>query len=62
MRSALLLIAIELFFMLCILLFLPSELAGPCFIGFAIGESLGASALRIAAASSPRSPTSAPTS
>ena len=45
--------------MICILLFLPRELAGACFIGFAIGESLGASALRIAAASSPRSPTSA---
>ena len=33
--------------MICILLFIPRELAGPCFIGFAIGESLGASALRI---------------
>jgi K(+)-stimulated pyrophosphate-energized sodium pump len=42
-----LLLATELFFMICILAFLPSELAGPCFIGFAIGESLGASALRI---------------
>src|SRR5204863_2315243 len=37
----------KLFFMICILVFLPRELAGPCFIGFAIGESLGASALRI---------------
>ncbi|HUJ28248.1 MAG TPA: sodium-translocating pyrophosphatase [Myxococcales bacterium] len=42
------LISIELFMMLCILLFVPVDYAGPCFIGFAIGESLGASALRIA--------------
>ena len=42
------LISIELFLMLVILLFMPGNLAGPCFIGFAIGESLGASALRIA--------------
>ena len=34
--------------MLAILLFVPGDLAGACFIGFAIGESLGASALRIA--------------
>src|SRR5437588_4617791 len=34
--------------MLCILLFIPSEYARPCFIGFAIGESLGAAALRVA--------------
>jgi K(+)-stimulated pyrophosphate-energized sodium pump len=47
MSVGLLLVAIELFFMICILKFIPSELAGPCFIGFAIGESLGASALRI---------------
>ena len=47
MSVGLLLVAIELFFMIAILLFLPKELAGPCFIGFAIGESLGASALRI---------------
>jgi K(+)-stimulated pyrophosphate-energized sodium pump len=47
MSVGLLLVAIELFFMICILAFLPSALAGPCFIGFAIGESLGASALRI---------------
>jgi K(+)-stimulated pyrophosphate-energized sodium pump len=33
--------------MICILVFLPRELVGPCFIGFAIGESLGASVLRI---------------
>ncbi len=43
-----LLISIELIIMLFILLFIPRDLAGPCFIGFAIGESLGASALRIA--------------
>ncbi|MBF0499935.1 MAG: sodium-translocating pyrophosphatase [Candidatus Riflebacteria bacterium] len=43
-----LLISVELFMMLAILLFVPGDLAGSCFIGFAIGESLGASALRIA--------------
>ena len=42
------LISTELLIMLCILLFVPGEYAGPCFIGFAIGESLGAAALRIA--------------
>jgi K(+)-stimulated pyrophosphate-energized sodium pump len=42
------LISTELILMLGILLFIPAHLAGPCFIGFAIGESLGASALRIA--------------
>ncbi|HSB18421.1 MAG TPA: sodium-translocating pyrophosphatase [Anaeromyxobacteraceae bacterium] len=42
------LISTELIIMLAILLFIPGSLAGPCFIGFAIGESLGASALRIA--------------
>ncbi|MGE0480791.1 MAG: sodium-translocating pyrophosphatase [Phycisphaerae bacterium] len=42
------LISVELLIMLIILLFVPSDLAGPCFIGFAIGESLGAAALRIA--------------
>jgi K(+)-stimulated pyrophosphate-energized sodium pump len=42
------LISIELFIMLVILLFIPVDLAGPCFIGFAIGESLGAMVLRIA--------------
>ncbi len=42
------LISVELFMMLSILLFIPREYAGPCFIGFAIGESLGAAALRIA--------------
>jgi K(+)-stimulated pyrophosphate-energized sodium pump len=48
MSIGMLLISVELFMMLCILLFIPRTLAGPCFIGFAIGESLGASALRIA--------------
>ena len=47
MSIGLLLVAVELFFMICILMFLPTELVGPCFIGFAIGESLGASVLRI---------------
>ncbi|WP_437611623.1 sodium-translocating pyrophosphatase [Sorangium sp. So ce834] len=42
------LISTELMLMLVILLFIPADYAGPCFIGFAIGESLGASALRIA--------------
>jgi len=42
------LISVELLIMLLILLFIPGEYAGPCFIGFAIGESLGAAALRIA--------------
>ncbi|HVU63166.1 MAG TPA: sodium-translocating pyrophosphatase [Phycisphaerales bacterium] len=42
------LISVELLMMLIILIFLPSDIAGPCFIGFAIGESLGAAALRIA--------------
>ncbi len=48
MSIGMLLIATELVMMLAILLFMPKEYAGPCFIGFAIGESLGASALRIA--------------
>jgi K(+)-stimulated pyrophosphate-energized sodium pump len=43
-----LLISVELVLMLAILLFVPPDYAGPCFIGFAIGESLGAAALRIA--------------
>ncbi len=47
MSIGLLLISTELFFMICILKFLPRELAGPCFLGFAIGESLGAACLRI---------------
>lgn len=48
MSIGMVLISVELLLMLGILLFMPSELAGSCFIGFAIGESLGASALRIA--------------
>ncbi|MDB4998793.1 MAG: Pyrophosphate-energized proton pump, partial [Myxococcaceae bacterium] len=48
MSIGMMLISIELLIMLCILLYVPGEYAGPCFIGFAIGESLGASALRIA--------------
>ncbi|MBK9796238.1 MAG: sodium-translocating pyrophosphatase [Holophagaceae bacterium] len=48
MSIGMLLISVELFLMLAILLFIPGEAAGPCFIGFAIGESLGAAALRIA--------------
>ena len=47
MSVGLLLVSVELFFMIIILAFIPTDLAGPCFIGFAIGESLGASALRI---------------
>jgi K(+)-stimulated pyrophosphate-energized sodium pump len=47
MSIGLLLICVELACMIGILAFVPTELAGPCFIGFAIGESLGASALRI---------------
>ena len=47
MSVGMLLITVELFFMICILVFLPGDLRGACFIGFAIGESLGASALRI---------------
>ena len=47
MSVGLLLVSIELLCMIAILAFLPAPLAGPCFIGFAIGESLGASALRI---------------
>ncbi|MBM3892251.1 MAG: sodium-translocating pyrophosphatase, partial [Verrucomicrobia bacterium] len=47
MSVGLLLVTVELFFMILILIALPVELKGPCFIGFAIGESLGASALRI---------------
>jgi len=48
MSIGMVLISVELFMMLFIMLFLPGEIAGSCFIGFAIGESLGASALRIA--------------
>src|SRR5438128_8235722 len=48
MSIGMMLISVELLIMLCILLFIPGEYAGNCFIGFAIGESLGAAALRIA--------------
>jgi len=48
MSIGMLLISIELVLMLIILLFIPRDYAGPCFIGFAIGESLGAAALRVA--------------
>ena len=48
MSVGMLLVSVELFMMLCILLFIPGDYSGPCFIGFAIGESLGAAALRIA--------------
>ena len=48
MSIGMVLISIELFLMLVILLFVPRNLAGQCFIGFAIGESLGAAALRVA--------------
>jgi K(+)-stimulated pyrophosphate-energized sodium pump len=47
MSIGLLLVCVELVCMICILAFVPPLLAGPCFIGFAIGESLGASVLRI---------------
>ncbi len=48
MSVGMMLISVELLIMLIILLFVPAAYAGPCFIGFAIGESLGAAALRIA--------------
>jgi K(+)-stimulated pyrophosphate-energized sodium pump len=48
MSIGMLLISVELVMMLVILLFVPRDYAGPCFIGFAIGESLGAAALRVA--------------
>src|SRR5438552_2409019 len=48
MSIGMMLISVELLMMLVILLFIPRDYAGPCFIGFAIGESLGAAALRIA--------------
>jgi K(+)-stimulated pyrophosphate-energized sodium pump len=48
MSIGMLLISVELVMMLAILLFVPGDYAGPCFIGFAIGESLAAAALRIA--------------
>jgi K(+)-stimulated pyrophosphate-energized sodium pump len=48
MSVGMMLISVELLMMLIILLYIPGDYAGPCFIGFAIGESLGAAALRIA--------------
>ncbi len=48
MSIGMMLISVELLMMLIILLFIPGAYAGPCFIGFAIGESLGAAVLRIA--------------
>src|SRR5271157_2481070 len=48
MSIGMLLVSVERLIMLCILLFIPGDLAGACFIGFAIGESLGAAALRVA--------------
>ena len=48
MSIGMLLVSIELIIMLFILLFIPHDYSGPCFIGFAIGESLGAAALRVA--------------
>jgi K(+)-stimulated pyrophosphate-energized sodium pump len=48
MSVGMMLISVELVLMLFILLYIPGEYSGPCFIGFAIGESLGAAALRIA--------------
>jgi K(+)-stimulated pyrophosphate-energized sodium pump len=48
MSVGMLLVSVELVLMLFILLFIPSDYSGPCFIGFAIGESLGAAALRVA--------------
>lgn len=48
MSIGVLLVSVELIMMLIILLFVPGNIAGACFIGFAIGESLGASALRVA--------------
>ena len=48
MSIGMMLISVELVLMLFILLFVPGDYAGPCFIGFAIGESLGAAALRVA--------------
>ena len=48
MSIGMVLISVELLIMLCILLFIPKDYAGSCFIGFAVGESLGAAALRVA--------------
>src|SRR5262249_59830202 len=56
MSIGMLLVSVELLIMLFILLFIPGDLAGPCFIGFAIGESLGAAALRVAGGVFPKNP------
>src|SRR5207245_9346778 len=48
MSIGMMLISVELLMMLIILLFIPGDYAGPCFVGFAIGEAVGAPALRIA--------------
>jgi K(+)-stimulated pyrophosphate-energized sodium pump len=61
MSIGMLLISVELLIMLCILLFVPANYAGPCFIGFAIGESWAPRRCVLPAASSRRSPTLAPT-
>ncbi len=60
MSIGMLLISVELLIMLFILLFIPRDYAGPCFIGFAIGESSAPLLCVSRAASSPRSPISAP--
>ena len=60
MSIGMLLISVELLIMLCILLFIPASYAGPCFIGFAIGERLAPRPCVLPAASSPKSPTLAP--
>jgi len=62
MSVGMLLVSVELFMMLCILLFIPGDYSGPCFIGFAIGESLAPRRSGSRGASSRRSQTSAPTS
>ena len=62
MSIGMLLVSVELLIMLFILLFIPGGLAGSCFIGFAIGESLGAAALRVAGGIFTKIATSAPTS
>jgi len=61
MSIGMMLISVELLMMLFILLFIPGDYAGPCFIGFAIGESLGAAALRIAGGIFTKSRISGPT-
>ena len=61
MSVGMMLISVELLMMLIILLFIPGEYAGPCFIGFAIGESLARLPSALRAAFSPRAPISAPT-